>query len=311
MFDSRGFTKRKMAILKVRAKILQAARYWLDRNGYLEVQGPVLIPAVGDWPSYFEVKYFGKKAFLAQGLQPYADPFEDLEKIYTIAPSFRAEKAKTKRHLTEYWRIEVAELCGLNELIKVQEELLTYVCRWLAKTTVKELKCLGHSTEDLARIKPPFPKLTYDQAVEILQKDGLDILWGQDINWSLEKQLSMKFSHPFFLTEFPEAIETLFYKSHPTKLGSTLTADLLAPEGYGELGSGGQSEDDKNVLMKKMTEEKIEAQERRWYLGLRRLEMVPSSGFIIGLERLIQWICKLENISDATAMPRLPNSIYP
>jgi asparaginyl-tRNA synthetase len=308
----KGFAERKIAILKVRAKILQAARCWLDQGGYLEVQGPTLVPAVGDWPSYFEVKYFGKKAYLAQGLQPYVDSFvEGFEKIYTVAPSFRAEKAKTMRHLTEYWRIEVAERCGLDELIKVQEELLTYVCRCLAKTTVKELKCLGHSAEDLARIKPPFPRLTYDEAVEILQKDGLDILWGQEINWSLEKQLSMKFNHPFFVTELPEGIETLFYKSHPTKLGSTLTVDLLAPEGYGEMGSGGQAEDDKNVLRKKMAEEKIEAQERRWYLGLRRHEMVPSSGFAIGLERLIQWICKLENISDATAIPRLANSIYP
>jgi asparaginyl-tRNA synthetase len=311
MFDCRVFTEKKMAILKVRAKILQATRRWFDQRGYLEIQGPVLIPAVGVWPSYFEVKYFGQKAFLAQGLQAYAEPFiEDLEKIYTIAPSFRAETAKTKRHLTEYWRIEVAERCGLNELIKAQEELLTYVCRWLAKTTVEELKQIGNS-EDLMRITPPFPRLTYDRAVELLQKDGIDILWGQEIDWSMEKQLSMKFRHPFFVTEFPEGIQTLFYKSHPTKLGSTLTVDLLAPEGYGEVGSGGQAEDDKNVLEKKMTEEKIGARERRWYLGLRRLETAPGSGFVIGLERLIQWICKLEDIGETTAIPRKANSIYP
>jgi len=306
------FTDRKIAILKVRAKILQAARCWLDQSGYLEVQGPTLVPAVADWPSHFEVKYFGKKAFLAQGLQPYADLFvEGLEKIYTIAPSFRVEKTETKRHLTEYWRIEVAERCGLDELIKVQEDLLTYVCRWLAKTTVKELKCLGRSAEDLVRINSPFPRLTYDEAVEVLQKDGFAILWGQQISRSLEKHLSLKFNTPFFVTEFPEGIETLFYKFHPTKLGSTLTLDLLAPEGYGETGGGGQAENDPRVLRKTMAEEKIEAREQKWYFGLRRLETGSSSGFVIGLERLIQWICKLEDIRDATVVPRSANSIYP
>ncbi len=312
MSDCGVFSERRKAILKVRAKILQAARRWLDQNGFLEVQGPTLIPAFGDWPGYFGVNYFGKKAYLAQGLQPYSDAFVGgFEKIYTVAPSFRVENVETKRHLTEYWRIEVAERCGLEELVKVQEELLTHVCRFLAETSVKDLRCLGRSAEDLLRIKLPFPKLTYDDAVETLQKDGFSILWGQEINWSLEKHLSMKFSNPFFLTEFPEGFETMFYKSNPTKLGSTLTVDLVSPEGYGEIGGGGQAEDDVKELRKKMVEEKIEAREREWYLALRQLEMTPNSGFAIGLERLVQWICKLESISETTAMPRSVNSIYP
>jgi len=306
------FTDRRIAILKIRAKILQAARCWLDQSGYLEVQGSTLIPAVGDWPSYFVVRYFGKNAYLAQGLQPYVDSLVELfEKIYTIAPSFRAEKTEDKRHLTEYWCIEVAERCGFDEIFKVQEDFLTSVCGCLAKTVAKELECLGRSAEDLLGIKSPFPRLKYDEVVETLQKDGFAILWGQQISWNLEKHLSMKYSTPFFVTEFPEGIDTLFYKSHPTKLGSTLTVDLLAPEGYGEIGGGGQAEDDVHVLRKKMAEEKIEAREQGWYLGLRRLEVVPSSGFVIGLERFIQWVCKLENISDAVAVARSANSIYP
>lgn len=313
MFDHRNsLPERELAILKIRAKILQAARRWLDQTGYLEVQGPSLIPGVGDWSSYFEVKYYGTRAYLAQGLHPYADAFvEGLGKVYTVAPSFRVERVKTNRHLTEYWRIEVAQQCELDELIEAQEELLTHVCRCLATDAGEELKCLGHSDENLLKIKPPFPRLTYDECIEILQKDGFSILWGQGISWDLEKQLSMKFSQPFFVTELPEGIETLFHKSHPAKLGSTLTVDLLAPEGYGEIGGGGQIEDDKKGLRKKMAEEKIGAKERRWYARLRRLEMASNSGFVFGLERLIQWICKLEDISETTAMPRLADSIYP
>ena len=304
--------EKTVAVIKIRAKVLQAARCWLDKNGYLEVHGPTLVPAVGNWPGYFEVKYFDKKAYLAQGLQPYADVFvSGLGKVYTIAPSFRAEKLKTNRHLTEYWRIEVAQQCDMETIIGVQEKLLTYVCRTLLKKAVAELKCLGRSINDLLTVKSPFPRLTYDEAIEILQRDGIDVLWGHCITWDLERHLSRKFNRPFFITEFPVGIQTLFYKSHLTKLGSTLSADLLAPEGYGEISGSGQMEDEKNVLRRKMAEEKIEARDRKWYMSLRRLEVAPNSAFMIGLERLIQWICKLEQISEATAIPRLPDCIYP
>jgi asparaginyl-tRNA synthetase len=312
MFGDVDFSERKIAILKVRAKILQAVRFWLDKSGYLEVQGPVLIPAVGDWPGYLAVEYLGRKVYLAQGLQPYADSLvKGFEKIYTVAPSFRVEKVETKRHLTEYWRIEVTERCEFGRLINVQEELLKHVCRSLAKGALEELKCLGRSPEDLVKIRSPFPKLTYEEVVEILRNDGVSISWGQEIDWSLERYLSTKFAYPFFVTEFPEGTETLFYKSHPTKLGATLTVDLLAPEGYGEMGSGGQTEDELNMLRRKMVEEKIDSREKRWYLSLRRLEVSPISGFAIGIERLIQWICKLENIGESTARTRSSDAIYP
>ena len=298
--------------MKIRAKVLDAARQWLNQHDYIEVHGPTIIPAVGDWPSSFEVKYFDKKAYLTRGLQPYANAFvASLGKIYTIAPTFRAEKLRTKRHLTEYWRIEVAQQCDLDTIIGVQEELVAHICQSLSKEAREELKCLRRRVEDVVKVQMPFPKLTYDEAIDMLQKDGFNISWGQNLYWELENHLSLKFKQPFFITEFPIGIQTFFYKSHPNRPELTLSVDLLAPEGYGEMGSGGQMIDEKKVLLKKMMEEKIEPGDQQWYMNLRRYGAVPHSGFVIGLERLIQWICKLEHIREASAFPRLFDSIYP
>lgn len=304
--------EKAVKVIKIRACLLDAARSWFNHNHYVEVQGPTIIPAVGDWPGYFEVKYFDKKAYLAQGLQPYADDFvASFGQVFTITPSFRVEKYETKRHLTEYWRIEVAQRCNLNTLIRVQEELLSHICHRLIDEVKEELKLLRGSIENLANVNPPFPKLSYDDVIDTLQKDGYNIIWGQKLDWDLEKHLSFKLNSPFFITEFPIGIQSLFYKSHPEKPGVTLSADLCAPEGYGEIGGGGQMVDEKKVLLKKMSEEKIDPNDQRWYLNLRRLDVVPNSGFMIGVERLIQWVCKLEYISEALAFPRTSDIIYP
>jgi asparaginyl-tRNA synthetase len=313
MFGDRNFQSEKnRAIMKIRAKLLDAARCWLNKHDYTEVHGPTIIPVVGDWPGYFEVKYFDKKAYLAQGLQPYANFFvASFGKIYTIVPTFRAEKLRTKRHLTEYWRIEVAQQCTLDGIIEVQEELLAYICHSLSKEAIEELKCLNRSIKDLRKVQTPFRKLTYDEVIDILQRDGFDISWGQQLDWELENHLSHRFNRPFFITEFPISIQTFLYKSHPKKSELTLSMDLLAPEGYGEISSGGQMIDEKEVLLKKMTEEKIEPSDQQWYMNLMQYGSVPHSGFVIGLERLIQWICKLVHIREASAFPRLFDSIYP
>src|SRR3990170_1684196 len=163
MFDARNFRSEKnTAVMKIRAKLLDAARWWFNQHDYIEVQGPTIIPATGDWPGSFEVKYFDKKAYLAQGLQPYANAFvANLGKVYTIAPAFRAEKVRTRRHLTEYWRIEVSQKCDLDTIIGIQEELVAYVCNSLSKEAIGELKCLSRRVEDLVKVQTPFPRLTY------------------------------------------------------------------------------------------------------------------------------------------------------
>ena len=313
MNSGKSFLNEKtVATIKIRAKVLQAARCWLDQNGYVEVQGPTLIPAVGDWPGYFEVKFFDTKAYLTQGLQPYANVFvASLGKVYTVAPTFRAEKLTSKRHLAEYWRIEVAQKGELDSTIEVQEKLVSHICHIIAKEASQELECCKRSAEDLAKVQAPFPKITYDEAIEVLQEDGFDVCWGQKLDWELEKYLSLKFVQPFFITKFPLSIETFFHESDPEKLELTLSADLLAPEGYGEIAGGGQMIDDKKVLLKKMIEENIEAEGQEWYMHFVKHDLVPRSGFVIGLERLIQYTCKLSNIRNTSKFPRLINSIYP
>jgi asparaginyl-tRNA synthetase len=299
-------------ILKIRAKLLDAARKWFKHNNYTEVHGPTIIPAVGDWPRSFEINYFGHKAYLAQGLQPYDTAFvANLGKVYTIAPAFRAEKLDTQRHLAEYWRIEVAQKGKLKTMIQSEEELITHICQSLSKEAAELLSSFGRSAKDLEKMKSPFPRLTYDEAVNTLQKHGFDIFWGQKISWQMEKHLSNKFKIPFFITKSPLSIETYFHETDPEAPELTLSADLIAPEGYGELSSGAQRITKKETLSKKMMEENINAEDQEWYLNFVQSEVSYYSGFAVGIERLTQWIAKLLDIKKATAFPRSYNDIYP
>jgi len=299
------WNERKKAVIRVRAKILDAARTWLKEHNFTEVQGPILIPAIGDWPNYFEVKYYDKKAYLTQGLGPYAQILmANLGKIYTIAPAFRKEKIITNRHLTEYWQIEAEIPHGdLNDIIKTQEQLITHICQTISQEAQEELKHLPRNPKELKRIRPPFPKITYDEAIEILQKHGYNIQWGMTLEWEHEKYLSLQTQKPLFITEYPINPETYFYKTHPIKPATTLTTDLLAPEGYGELSTGGQPTTQKKELLKKMKQENITTQEQKWYIKLAESQ-ITYAGFGIGLERIIQWICKLKEIKETIIFPR-------
>jgi asparaginyl-tRNA synthetase len=173
------------------------------------------------------------------------------------------------------------------------------------------LECFNRAVKDLERVQTPFPRLTYDEAVDLLQRDGFNVSWGQPLDWELENHLSHRFSQPFFIMKFPISVETFFHKSDPEKPELTLSVDLLAPEGYGEIGSGVQRITEKKVLLQKMTDEKIDPADQRWYMNFMQHMARPHSGFVIGLERLIQWICKLKQIEETTAFPRLYDSIYP
>ena len=307
------WSERKRDAMKIRAKMLDAARSWFKEHEFVEVQGPVIIPAVGDWPSYFEVKYFDRKAYLTQGLQPYAEVLmANLGKIYTIAPSFRVEKAVTKRHLTEYWQIEAEVPNGsLNDIITIEEQLVAHICLGLCEEARAELERVHRDIEDLKNVKIPFPRISYDDAIRVLQRDGFDIQWGTKLDWEDERHLSLQFSQPFFITEFPVGVETFFYQPHPEKPGLTLSVDLLAPEGCGEISTGGQPVIEKEELVRKMKDERISPEEQKWYLCLKEESSTPYSGFAMGVERLTQWICKLEQIGEASAFPRLVNDIYP
>ncbi len=311
--DKEFRNQQRKAVLKIRAKVLDAARTWLNQQGFVEVQGPVLLPAVGERPNSFKVNYFDQSAYLAGGLQPYSDIFlEMFEKAYTVAPTFRAERLKTKRHLAEYWRIEAnASGYNLEQIIRTQEEMVTHICHALSKEAAEELCMLRGSAESIAYVKAPFPKITYDEAIERLQRAGCHIHWGEPLSRKVEQQLSLMFDTPFFISEFPVNGETFLHKSHPEKPELSLCADLIAPEGYGEIAGAAEATTDKKILLKKLKELKIEPADHQWYMSLKRFGPTPQSGFALGIERLLQWICKLDNIKEATAFPRAYENIFP
>ena len=208
--------------------MLEAARFWLTEQGFTEVHGPMLLPGFDERPLNFKVDYFGQSAYLAGGLQPYSDTFLDMfGKIYTIAPTFRADRLKSNRHLTEYWRIEASALgCDLAQIMRTQEEMTAHICHTIAKEATEALCLLHGSVEDIAQINAPFPKITYDEAIERLQQTGCEIYWGQPLNWNMEQQLSLMFKTPFFVSELPVNDETFFHKSHPKKPELSLYVDL-------------------------------------------------------------------------------------
>ncbi len=306
--------QKMQTILKVRSKFLELAREWFQRNGYTEFHSPILITAACEGGStLFSVKYFEQEAYLSQSWQLYAEAaISSLGKIYTVAPSFRAEKSRTRRHLTEYWHLEAeAPWCDLNCIIKVQESLLGYIFSNLAEKVPKELEFLGRSAKDLLAMMPPFQRIRYNEAVSILERKGVKVEYGDDLGWIEEKQLTEEFEKPFFVTHFPKGVKAFYHKPDPENLDVTLSADLLAPEGYGEITGGGQRIHDLSELLKRIEEEKLNPKDYEWYIDLRKYGSVPHSGFGLGVERTIAWICKLEHIRDAIAFPRLINRVYP
>jgi len=307
-------SEKMQRILRIRSKLLQIARKWLEEHGYKEFHSPIFTAAACEGgATLFPVKYFDREVYLTQSWQLYAEAaIASLGKIYTIAPSFRAEKSRTRRHLTEYWHLEVEiPFCDLECLIKVMEEFITFICHEIAKQMPEDLKKFGRDPKDLLKIKPPFPRITYDEAIKLLQKDGVKIKWRDDLTWVTEKKLAQKFEVPFFVTHYPIGVKAFYHKPDPSNPKVTLSVDMLAPEGYGEIIGAGQRIDDKEELLRRIKEEKLDPKNYEWYIDLRRYGSVPHSGFGLGVERMIMWICKLEHIRDAIGFPRLINRVYP
>jgi asparaginyl-tRNA synthetase len=305
---------RAQTVMRVRACLVQAARQWLIDHGYLEVQMPTLVnAAVEGGSTLFEVKYFDQKAYLTQSWQLYAEAMlPSVGKIFTLAPSFRAEKSRTRRHLTEYWHLEVEEpWLDLTGLIKLEEDLVTHVVRRLREQMPRQLRLLGRAPQELAHVEPPFPRLRYDEAVRIVQSRIGKFQWGADLGYEEEKVLTEKFTTPFFVTHYPKQVKAFYHMPDPTDPKVTLSTDLLAPEGYGEITGGGQRIHDLKQLLTRIYEERLSADDYKWYVDLRRYGTVPHSGFGMGVERILSWICKLEHIRDAIAFPRLLNRVYP
>jgi asparaginyl-tRNA synthetase len=307
-------SQRMQAIMRVRGRLIDEARRWLIDHGYLEVQVPILVTAAVEGGStLFPVKYFDEKAYLTQSWQFYAEAMiSGVGKIFTLAPSFRAEKSRTRRHLTEYWHLEVEEpWLELDGLMRLEEELVTQMCQQMREKMPEELKFIGRDPEQIAKVKPPFPRITYDEAVDLIQKSKPKFKWGTDLAYEEEKVLTDHFELPFFVSHYPKSVKAFYHMPDPKNPKVTLSTDLLAPEGYGEITGGGQRIHDAKLLLTRIKEEGLSAQDYKWYIDLRRYGTVPHSGFGMGIERTLAWICKLEHIRDAIAFPRLINRIYP
>jgi len=297
------------AVMRIRAKTINIMREWLEKRGYVEVHAPTLITAACEGgATLFEVKYFDRKAYLTQSSQLYLEALiYSLGKVYTIQPSFRAEKSRTRRHLTEFWHLEVEEAFASQEdIMRIEEELLIYTTERVKEECRRELSILGREIE---KIEAPFRRITYDEAIEALNKEGLKIKVGEDFGVSHEKRLCKIFGYPLFVTHYPREIRAFYHKpsSDPRRV---ICHDLLIWP-YGEIIGGGQRIDDYNELLVRIKESKLDPSEYRWYLDLRKFGSVPHSGFGLGVERFVAYLCKLDHIRDAIPFPRTPARVYP
>ncbi|MDG6220723.1 MAG: asparagine--tRNA ligase [Candidatus Thermoplasmatota archaeon] len=303
------------SVMKVKATILGAAREWFEKEGWIETTPPILSASAGEGGStVFALKYFGDTAFLAQTAQLHLEALIfSLDKVYSLTPSFRAEKSRTPRHLTEFWHLEGEAAWVDNEgNMDVHEQLISHICQRAAEKNGPELADLGRDPAALAKIKPPFQRITYTEAVDILHSKGMDFTWGDDFGTVEERILTEDMEIPMFVKNYPKSAKAAFYmKENPEDKNTVLCSDLLAPEGYGEIIGASEREVDNGILISRLQEQGADIKNYEWYLDLRRYGSVPHSGFGIGIERIVRWVCKLDHIRDAVPFPRTPSRFYP
>jgi len=299
------------SVWKVYSEMLKAVREWFEQHGYYEVHVPIFVTAACEGgATLFEVSYFGRKAYLSQSAQMYLEAaIFSLEKVYCVQPSFRAEKSRTRRHLTEFWQVEAeVAFADMWDIIEIEEQLLSYVCQKLKERAWKHLRKFR---KKFTPPEPPFPRIKYDEAVDILQSKGVEIEWGEDFGADEERVLSKEFDTPFFVTHYPRQCKAFYHKPDPSNPSVTLSVDMLAPEGYGEISGGGQRIDDYQELVESIKLFGLKVEDYGWYLDLRKYGSVPHSGFGIGLGRTLQWILKAPHIRDVVMFPRTINRVYP
>ena len=306
-------SRRMNLVMKIRDKVFQFARDFFEKKGFTEISPPMFISAAVEGGStLFGLKYFDQNLYLTQSSQLYLEILiYSLEKVYCIAPSFRAEKSRTIRHLTEYWHIEGEwPFADMNDLMQFEEKLLTYICQQTTEKCKPELEELGVNTSKLAAIRTPFPKITYTEAVDLLRNKGANLKWGDDLGYEDEKILAEAFEKPFFVYDYPTAIKAFYCKTHSERPEIAMSVDMLVPR-IGEISTGGAREDDKNALIRRIEETGLKVKDYEWYLDLRRYGTVPHVGFGMGLERLLTWMLDLENIIDSIPFPRTTRRFYP
>ncbi|WP_280768187.1 asparagine--tRNA ligase [Salipaludibacillus daqingensis] len=307
-------SKRQHAIMKVRNEIIRATYEFFNENGFVKVDPPILTGSSAEGTTnLFHTKYFDEDAYLSQSGQLYMEAAAmALGKVFSFGPTFRAEKSKTRRHLIEFWMIE-PEMAFMDheESLVMQESYVSYVIQSVLVNCKLELKALERDTSKLENIQAPFPRISYDEAIEFLKEEGYEIEWGEDFGAPHETAIAEKYDKPVFITNYPKDIKAFYMKPHPTRDDVVLCADLIAPEGYGEIIGGSQRIDDEELLKQRYDEHNLSQDAYRWYLDLRKYGSVPHSGFGLGLERTVGWICGTEHVRETIPFPRLLNRLYP
>ena len=307
-------SQKMINIMKVRSKVFEAIHEFYKKEGYYEVQPPMFTCAGSEGgATLFEVNYFGKKAYLSQSWQLYGENIiMAMEKAYCLAPSFRAEKSRTPRHVTEFWHLEVEEAwVGMEEMLNLAERTLSYICQKVADECKRQLEFLGRDVNDLYKIKPPFPRITYDEAIDLLKKKGHDIPYGKDLGIIEERKLVEDYDKPLVITHYPKEIMAFYKRKDPNNPKVALNFNIIANELGDEIVDGSEREPDIKEILKALKEQGSDPKNYDFYLDTRRYGSVPHSGFGLGVDRVVMWICKLDNIRDAIPFPRTVSRIYP
>ena len=305
---------RQRAILKVRHEIIKAVRDFFDDDGFTLCDTPVLTPAACEGTTtLFEVKYFEDKAFLTQSGQLYNEATaEALGKVYCFGPTFRAEKSKTRRHLTEFWMVEPeVAYATVDDMLDLAERMITFVVQRCLVRRSEELKALERDLSKLEKVSVPFPRISYDEAVALLQKHGSEIQWGSDFGGGDETIISQQFDKPVMVHRYPTAVKAFYMEPDPARPEVALCVDVLAPEGYGEIVGGGQRIASYDLLAQRIKEHDLPREAFEWYLDLRKFGSVPHSGFGMGIERAVTWICGLEHVRETIPFPRMLYRLNP
>jgi asparaginyl-tRNA synthetase len=308
-------TPRQASILRIRAEAIRAARNYMDSQGYILTDAPMFTPAACEGTStLFEVNYIDdQKAYLTQSGQLYIEATAmALGKVYTFGPTFRAEKSKTRRHLTEFWMLEPeAAYAELGDMMNLAEGLVSAVVQSVLKNKSRELELLKRDTKKLENVTPPFPRISYEEAIGILNKHNNPTKFGDDIGGDEETIVSNEFDRPVMVHRYPASIKAFYMQPDPQRPDLALAFDMLAPEGYGEIIGGSQRIHDYDLLVKRLHEYKLPEEPFQWYLDLRRYGSVPHAGFGLGLERTVAWICGTEHIREVIPFPRMIYRVYP
>lgn len=306
---------RQQAILRIRDEIIRACRDFFAQRGFILIDTPIFTPAACEGTStLFQTDYFNQRtAYLSQSGQLYLEAAAmALGKVYCFGPTFRAEKSKTRRHLTEFWMAETeVAFAELEDIMLLAEDLLCYLVARTLERRVSELQTLERDLEPLRAVQAPFPRLSYTEARQRLHAVGQELPWGQDLGAADETMLSKMFDRPLMVHRYPRECKAFYMKTDPPDPRLALCVDILAPEGYGEIIGGSQREDDLETLLARLEEHRLPREPFEWYLDLRRYGSVPHSGFGLGIERTVAWLCGLKHVREAIPFPRLLDRLYP